>query len=151
MTKQHLNPPELFNSRQYGFSQVVSAQGGKTIYLSGQVGWDARQQMTGLGDLAAQTRQALRNIVIGLRAAGASLEDIVSMRIYILTSELVNSAAISAALLEFFPENPPATTWIGVQALANPDFLVEIEPVAVIEAVFEAVFEAVIEAVIEPG
>ena len=132
MTKEYFNPPELFDSLQYGFSQVVAARGNKTIYLSGQVGWDARQQMTAPSDLAAQARQALRNIETGLRAAGAGLLDVVSMRIYILASELEHSAAISAALREFFPNNPPATTWIGVPALANPEFLVEIEPVAII-------------------
>lgn len=133
MPKQSLNPPELFNSLQYGFSQVVTARGCRTIYLSGQVGWDAGQQIAGPGDLAAQTRQALRNIEIGLAAAGASLQDVVSMRIYILASELGHTAPIREALLEIFPGDPPATTWIGVQALANPDFLVEIEPLAIVE------------------
>lgn len=132
MAIEHFNPPELFDSLQYGFSQVVAAQGSTTIYLSGQVGWDASQQMAAPGDLGAQARQALRNVESGLRAAGASLEDVVSLRIYILTSELHNQAAIRTALCEFFPKNPPAATWIGVQALSEPDFLIEIEPVAVI-------------------
>jgi 2-iminobutanoate/2-iminopropanoate deaminase len=133
MPNQSLNPPELFNSLQYGFSQVVSAKGCRTIYLSGQVGWDAGQQIVGPGDLAAQTRQALRNIATGLAAAGASLQDVTSMRIYIVANELERTSAIREALLDFFTSDPPATTWIGVQALANPDFLVEIEPVAVVD------------------
>ncbi len=132
MPKQSLNPPQLFNSLQYGFSQVVAAQGRTIVHLSGQVGWDADQQIVGPGDLAAQTRQALRNIEIGLQAAGGGLQDVVSMRIYILVNELAHSAAIREALLDFFPSDPPATTWIGVQALADPEFLIEIEPVAVL-------------------
>jgi enamine deaminase RidA (YjgF/YER057c/UK114 family) len=133
MPKEYLDPETLFPSRPYGFSQIVTAHGGKTVYISGQVGWDARQQLTGSGDLGAQTRQALRNIETAVRAAGGELADVVSMRIYIVGDRLEESRVIQEALLEFFPDVRPATTWICVQALANPDFLIEIEPVAVIE------------------
>jgi len=133
MAKQCINPTELFDSLQYGFSQVVTTRGSRTVYLSGQVGWDAEQQIVDPHDLAAQTRQALRNIETGLRSSGAGLEDIVSMRIYIVISELKRTSAIRDALLDFFPVDPPATTWIGVQGLADPEFLVEIEPVAILD------------------
>jgi 2-iminobutanoate/2-iminopropanoate deaminase len=134
MPKKVFNPPELFPSLQYGFSQIVTATGGTTIYLSGQVGWDVSQQIVGPGDLHAQARQALRNVETAVRIAGGDLSDVVSMRIYIVHSQMGNSRAIREALQEFFPgDSPPATTWIGVQSLANADFLVEIEAIAVIE------------------
>lgn len=132
MPKQTIEPPELFPSRPYGFSQVVVAPGGRTVYISGQVGWDAARVMAGPGDLGAQTRQALRNVEIAVRAAGGSLPDVVSLRIYIVGERLEQSEVIQAALKEFFPADPPAATWVVVQALANPDFLIEIEPIAVI-------------------
>lgn len=135
MPKQYLNPTDLFPSVQYGFSQIVTASGGQTVYLSGQVAWDAEQQIVGGEELGAQTRQALRNIDVAMQAAGGSLADVVSMRIYIVKEKLGEMAAVSAALKEFFPaERAPATTWVGVYALADPAFLVEIEAVGVIQA-----------------
>lgn len=132
MAKEYINPDSLFNSQQYGFSQVVTARGGKTIYLSGQVAWDEKQQIVGPGDFRAQVWRTFRNIEIALKAAGAGLEDVVSMRIYILTEKVKDTHPVSVALKSFFPAGHlPATTWIGVQSLANEDFLIEIEVIAV--------------------
>ena len=133
MTKKRIDPDELFPSRQYGFSQIVVSQGSKTVYFSGQVAWDAREQIVGPNDFRAQTFQAMRNVETAVKAAGGSLTDIVSMRIYIVTDKLAQSSAVSEALLSFFPEDQlPTTTWIGVPALANEGFLIEIEPIAVL-------------------
>lgn len=134
MAKEYLNPPELFDSVQYGFSQGVTSQGGKTVYLSGQVAWNEQQQMANPDDLGQQTRQALQNIAVAMQAAGGSLSDVVSLRIYIVDRKMADRSAIGPALKEFFPgHTPPASTWIGVPSLANPDFLIEIEAIAVIE------------------
>lgn len=134
MPKDYLNPKTLFPSQQYGFSQIVVSSDGKTVHLSGQVAWDAQQQLVGPGDLSAQTWQALRNVETAMQAAGGTLADVVSMRIYIVESELDSSGHITEALKAFFPEDrAPATTWIGVRALANADFLIEIEATGVIE------------------
>jgi enamine deaminase RidA (YjgF/YER057c/UK114 family) len=134
MPKEYLNPTELFPSLQYGFSQIVTSTGGKMVFLSGQVGWNEQQQIVGSGDLRAQTWQTFRNIETGLKAVGGSLTDVVSLRIYIVEEKLAESQHISAALQEFFPaSHAPATTWLGVRALANEEFLIEIEAIAVIE------------------
>lgn len=134
MAKEYINPPELFPSLQYGFSQIVSSSAGKLVFLSGQVAWDEQQRIVGPDDLRLQTRQALRNVETAVAAAGGQLRDVVSMRIYILEDKLAESRAITEALKAFFPqEQAPATTWIGVRALANEEFLIEIEAIAVIE------------------
>jgi enamine deaminase RidA (YjgF/YER057c/UK114 family) len=134
LPKEYINPPELFPSLQYGFSQIITCTGGKTVYLSGQVAWDERQQIIGADDLLAQTRQTIQNIRVAVQAAGGSLTDVVSMRIYIVESKLEEGHHIREALQEFFPvEHAPTTTWIGVRSLANKEFLVEIEAIAVIE------------------
>ncbi len=131
--KKTIHPPQLFDSRAYGFSQVATVDGGRPIFMSGQVGWDENQQIVGPGDLRAQTWRAFENIDAGLRSAGSSLADVVSLRIYIVASQLEHSAVVSEALLHFFPgDDPPVSTWIGVVALANPDFLIEIEPLAIV-------------------
>lgn len=134
MANTAINPAGLFQSRQYGFSQAVSASGRRTIYFSGQVGWDEHEQVVGQGDLRAQTIQSLKNLQVCLQAAGAALPDVVSLRIYIRQDVIDQGSHIKDALLQFFPgDSPPAATWIGVPSLADPDFLVEIEAVAVID------------------
>ena len=135
MPKQHLNPPDLFPSLQYGFSQIVTATPEKMIFLSGQVAWDAQQNLIGSNDLRVQARQALRNVEAALGAAGALLTDLVAMRLYIVDYEASRDASqITEALKAVFKgSEPPACTWIGVAALANEGFLIEIEATAVME------------------
>ncbi|GAB4270492.1 MAG: RidA family protein [Candidatus Promineifilaceae bacterium] len=133
MSKISLNPAALFNSRQYGFSQIVVAQGSRTVYLSGQVAWDENEQIVGAGDLRAQVWQSLRNVETAVTHAGGTLEDVVSLRIYIRHDWMDKTAPISEGLKALFPNNPPATTWIGVQSLARPEFLIEIEGTAVLD------------------
>jgi 2-iminobutanoate/2-iminopropanoate deaminase len=132
MAKTCLNPPTLFDSQQYGFSQIVVAEGRKTVYISGQVGWDAKQNIGDPGDLGVQTRRALANLDTAVRAAGGTRDDFVSLRIYIVGEHIHKATPVREGLLEFFHSGRlPASTWIGVPALASPDFLVEIEAVAV--------------------
>jgi len=134
MPKEHINPPSLFPSLQHGFSQIVTAQGGKTVYLSGQTAWDANKRIVGGMDLGEQTRQALRNVRIAVEAAGGTMADVVSLRIYVVNCKPEDTAAVGEAIREFFPSgSPPASTWLGVTSLAVRDFLIEIEAVAVVE------------------
>jgi enamine deaminase RidA (YjgF/YER057c/UK114 family) len=134
MPKEYINPKGLFPSLQYGFSQIVASAGGKMVFLSGQVGWNEQQQMIGPNDLKAQTWQTFKNIETAMRAAGGTLTDVVSMRIYIVEEKLDEDHYITEVLKAFFPEDQaPATTWIGVRALANKEFLIEIEAIGVIE------------------
>ncbi len=131
MTKQSLNPNTLFNSLQYGFSQIVVAEGSRTVHFSGQVAWDKNENIVGENDLRAQVWQSLRNVETAVTTAGATLNDIVALRIYIVQSWMDKTAPVSEGLKEFFPFNPPAATWIGVHSLARPEFLIEIEGTAV--------------------
>ena len=132
MAKQSLNPDSLFNSVQYGFSQIVVAQGSRTVYFSGQVAWDENQNIVGENDLRAQVWQSLRNVETAVSTAGATLNDIAALRIYIVQDWMDKTAPVSEGLKQFFPESPPTATWIGVQSLARPEFLIEIEGTAVI-------------------
>ena len=134
MPKEYFNPPDLFQSLQYGFSQVVTATPGKMVFLSGQVAWDSQQHLVGGMDLRAQTIHALHNVEEALSIAGACLSDIVTMRLYIVDYDSQKAPQITGALKAVFREqDPPACTWIGVSALANEGFLIEIEATAVID------------------
>ena len=130
MTKRCLNPELLFKSVDHGFSQAVLATG-TMVFVSGQVAWNVERQIVGR-TLVEQTRQSLRNLEVALDAAGGSMNDVASVRIYIVEAERANLHQISEALREAFPSDPPASTWIGVSFLANQDFLVEIEATALI-------------------
>jgi enamine deaminase RidA (YjgF/YER057c/UK114 family) len=134
MPKEVSNPPTLFASVRHGFSQAVVCRGGRTVYVSGQTAWDAARTVVGGQDLGEQTRQALRNIREALQAVGGSLPDVVSLRIYIVNYRPDMAAPICEALRAFFPgDSPPASTWVGVSALASEDFLIEIEAIASID------------------
>jgi len=131
MPTQFLNPPELTPTS--GWTQVVTSIGGKTIYVSGQVGVDGRGQVVGKGDLKAQAEQTFANLEIALKAAGASFRDVVKMNLYVvgLKPELVPLVReVRARYVD--RDNPPASTLVGVSALVGADWLIEIEVVAVV-------------------
>ncbi len=118
----------------YGFSQVVIATGKKMVFISGQTAWDAEKNIVGGDSVLEQARQAFRNLEQGMEAAGGTLKDVVALRIYVVDYQAESGTAVGAALREFFsPQNPPASTWIGVSALADPEFLIEIEATAVLD------------------
>jgi enamine deaminase RidA (YjgF/YER057c/UK114 family) len=134
MPKEYIDPPALFRSQDHGFSQAVMASGTRTVYVSGQTAWDATKQLVGGDDLAAQARQALRNVRIAVEASGGTVTDIVSLRLYVVGYRPESAAAVGGALRECLTEGVmPATTWIGVASLADPGFLIEVEATAVLE------------------
>jgi enamine deaminase RidA (YjgF/YER057c/UK114 family) len=130
-TIEHLRPEGLFHNP--AFSQVVTASGTKTIYISGQVSIDENGALIGQGDLGAQTAQAMRNLGLALAAAGATFADVVKITTFVVNYAPEQRAVISKARSPFFAGGePPASTLLGVAALAVPEWLIEIEAVAVI-------------------
>lgn len=133
MPKECINPNNLFPSLPHGFSQMVIATGRKTVFISGQTAWDKQKNIVGGGSVLEQARQAFRNLEEAMEAAGGTLRDIVALRIYVVDYQAECGTAVGIVLREFFSENPPASTWIGVSALADPEFLIEIEATAVLD------------------
>ena len=134
MPKEYLNPNSLFSSLPHGFSQVVIATGRKLVFISGQTAWDSRKNIVGGDSVLEQARQAFRNLEKALETAGGTLKDVVALRIYVVDYQAESGTAVDTALREFFSsENPPASTWMGVSALAVPEFLIEIEATAVLD------------------
>ena len=134
MARTHINPESVFPSLGYGFSQAVLASGRRTLYVSGQTAWDADQRIVGGRDLGAQARQAFTNVRRVVEAAGGTLDDVVCLRIYVVDYRPEHAEAVGSALRECFAGSTrPASTWLGVSSLARPEFLIEIEAVAVME------------------
>jgi len=112
-----------------GYTQVVTVEdrGVKTVYVSGQVGRGS--------DLQAHAETAFSGVAEQLTAAGASMSDVVKIRIYVANFDPADYGIISAARLAAFPEEAwPVSTMLGVNALAREDLRVEIEATAVVAA-----------------
>ncbi len=116
------------------FAQVVAATGSRTIYTAGQVSIDERGAVVGARDLAAQTAQAMRNVGRALAAPGATYADIVKITTYVVGYKPEHRAVIGQARAPFFSKaTPPASTLVGITALALPEWLIEIEAVTVVD------------------
>ncbi len=118
-------------SGQTLYSHVVTVRGGRTVYISGQLSRDEKGQVVGAGDMSAQIEQVGRNLKVCLAAAGAALDDLVKSTTFVTDIDLffkfpeIRARAFGAAL--------PASTTAEVRRLSHPDFLVEVEAVAVVE------------------
>ncbi len=131
-TIEHPRPDGLLHNA--GFSQVVVASGTRSVHTAGQVSIDERGTLVGAGDLAAQTAQAMRNVGLALAAAGANYTDIVKITTYVVNYKPEHRTVIGQARAPFFAGGtPPASTLVGVTALALPEWLVEIEAIAVVD------------------
>ena len=129
----HIQPPELFDSARFGFTQVVTSPPGKLVFVSGQTAWSRELKLVGESDLGAQAKQALANLGHALSAAGARPSDVTMLRVYVVDLKPENAAEIGPHVSGFFDGAPPAaSTWVGVQALAAPGLRIEIEAVAVL-------------------
>ncbi|QHT70299.1 RidA family protein [Rhodocytophaga rosea] len=137
MKKHYINPPALPDWSNM-FTQIVVTEknGLRLIHISGQVGVDADKIIAGKDNLQAQTHQALINLKIALASAGAQVSDVVKLVVYVVHYQYAQAAIIREELRMFFPENRlPALSLIGVAALADLDFLIEIDAEAISEII----------------
>lgn len=118
-----------------GYSQVVCAQPGTLIFISGQVSVDADGNLIGAGDLRRQTEQAMQNLEAALAAAGATFAHVVKVNWYVKNYQPSHLPIIrEIRARHFHPTHPPAGTLAGVAELADPEFLIEVEAIAVIHS-----------------
>jgi enamine deaminase RidA (YjgF/YER057c/UK114 family) len=128
---QHINPDGLNNNP--AFTNVITVTGSaKTIYIGGQDALDASGNIVGKGDIKHQTLQVLNNLQIALSAAGAELEHIIKWNIYVVQGQPIQPGLEAFQQVWGRRPNPPVITMAFVSGLANPDFLVEMDAIAVI-------------------
>ena len=128
---EHLNPEGL--PQNPAFSNVVVVTGPvRTIYIGGQDAVDATGQIVGVDDIGAQTAQVLANIQTALEAAGAGLEHVVKWTILIVQGQPLEPGFAEFQRVWGERPNPPVITVAFVSALARPEFLVEMEAIAVV-------------------
>lgn len=127
---EHVRPEGLANNPAY--TQVVTGRGARTVYVSGQVAIDAEGAVVGHGDLAAQTEQVMTNLSIALTAAGTTFADVVKIVTYVVDYRPEHRTIIGEVRNRHLPAGaPPASTLLGVTALAAPEYLIEIEAIAI--------------------
>jgi enamine deaminase RidA (YjgF/YER057c/UK114 family) len=126
-----LKPEGLSEPR--GYSHVVVTTGSRIVFLAGQVALDPEGNLVGGGDVGAQAEQVYRNIATALAAAGADVSDVAKLTTYVVghRGELLHH--VMEARRTIFGDHTPASTFIGVQALARPEYLIEVEAIAVLD------------------
>jgi enamine deaminase RidA (YjgF/YER057c/UK114 family) len=130
----YLNPPELPDWSSF-FSQVICVEehGIRHVFISGQVGVDAQKRLAGDGGFEAQTERAFENLGTALASAGGAWEDVVKLTIYVVGYEEARATVIGRAIrARFAAGRLPTCSLIGVQALAESRFAIEVEAIALV-------------------
>ena len=128
--KQIINPPELPVPR--GFSHGIAIEGGRLLMLAGQDASDAKGKIVAPGDLLAQYEQVVKNLKAVVEAAGATLQDVVKLNIYVTDRNAYRAQLkpLGEIYRAYFGRHYPAMALFEVKGLFNPDAMIEMEGVA---------------------
>ena len=129
MPSEIVNPSGVHEPIGRSYSHARKA--GNTIYVAGQVALDVEGNLVGKGDIVAQTDQVFTNLQAVLAAAGTSFSDVAKLTTYLTSRE--DLPGFREGRQRHFTGDPPANTLVIVSGLASPDFLLEIEAVAVVD------------------
>jgi 2-iminobutanoate/2-iminopropanoate deaminase len=122
----------VIRAGQPAYTHVVTVSGtGKMIFVAGQLARDANGNCVGKGDMRAQIQQVGENIKTCLEAAGATLADIVKTNTYV--TDYQEFAKHPDMRMRYFGPATPTSTTVQISRLADPDAMVEIEAIAVID------------------
>jgi 2-iminobutanoate/2-iminopropanoate deaminase len=128
------NPPAL--SKPNGYSHVVEVTSGKIIYIAGQVSLDREGRMIGNEDFPGQVQQVFANLDEAVRSAGGSFHDVVKLNYYCVDRvDRSQLPALRETRDQYVnTQAPPASTLVFVSGLVRPEWLIEIEAIAVISS-----------------
>lgn len=131
MDKQFIHPPELFKHPAY--SRVITVTGpNKLIFIAGQTATDENYKPVAVGDMRGQYHCVMEGLTIQLKAAGATWDDVVFRRLFVLDMDaFIKIQTDPTMTFPWHPDRPPPSTLIGVTRLSHPDFLIEIDLLAV--------------------
>lgn len=131
MTLKPINPSALPTPAAY--THIVVATGARLVFIAGQEPEDEQGKLVGAGDLAAQARQVFANVGRALAAAGARPEQVAKITIFVVGYRREQLPVIDEARAAMFGDHKPADTLVGVEALSRPEFLIEVEAIAVLD------------------
>lgn len=129
---KHINPEGLIKNP--AFSQIVITSGkGNTIYIGGQNAVNREREIVGIGNIALQTDQVMKNLETALHACDATFNDLVKLTIHIVQGE--NALAAFQVAQNFLTKatHPPVITVLFVAGLINPNFLLEVDAIAFVK------------------
>ena len=129
MAKKAFNPEGMPIPRG-SYSQVVIAKPGRMVFIAGNTASGPEGKTVGVGDVRAQTREALNKLIRGVEGAGGTKEDMVSLTVF--TTDARYHWDVNDVRCEVFGSNFPTSTMVQVVALARPELLVEINAIAVV-------------------
>ncbi len=127
MKRTAYQPPDVFVPAGKTYSHGVIVEAGRTLYVAGQTARDEQGRVVCKGDAAGQTRQVLENMKRVIEGAGGRMEDVAKTTVYL--TDIKYRDAVGRVRQEFFKGEAPANTLLVISALADPDFLVEIEAI----------------------
>ncbi len=129
MPREIIQPRGVWDPRPR-FAQVTKI--GNQVYIAGQTAMDEKGNVIGKGDIEAQTRQVFENLQKCLEAAGAGFDQVVKLNIF-STNLDAHLATIANFRKKYFPREPVASTTVQIPRLVHPDWLLEIEAIAILE------------------
>jgi 2-iminobutanoate/2-iminopropanoate deaminase len=129
MATKVIQPKELSDPRPR-YSQGILAEGGKLLFIAGQTASDKEGNVVGKGDIEAQTHQVFKNLSAVLKDVGGSLDQLVMTTTYITDRKY--REGYNRVRQQYYKKNSPTSTLVVVTGLANPDYLIEINGIAVI-------------------
>lgn len=131
-TVERMNPDGMYKPNLGVYSQVTKSTGGTIVHVAGTVAMDKDGNLVGKGDIAAQAKCVWDNLVISLKAAGATPADVVKINSFVTdVDDYIKH--IGPLLQDVFGDKRPVSTLVEVSRLVNPDWLVEIEATAIID------------------
>jgi len=130
MTLERIHPEGL--ARPETYTHVVIAAGSRLVFVAGQVAEDEDGNIVGHNDFPTQARQVFSNVGRALAGAGARPEQVARLGIFVVALQAGHLPVIEAARLALFGDHKPVDTLLGVQTLAHPGCLLEVEAIAVI-------------------
>ena len=122
--------PKSLSDPRPRYSQGILADGGNLLFIAGQTASDKDGNVVGKGDIEAQTHQVYKNLTAVLEEAGGSLENLVMTTTYITGREY--REGYNRVRQQYYKKNSPTSTLVIVTGLASPDYLIEINGVAVL-------------------
>ena len=127
MPAEYIQPPDLNRAPTY----TPTVKAGNTVYIAGQTSVDEKGEVVGKGDITAQTTQVMENLGKALRAGGADFGNLVKITVYITDPRF--REPVAAVRAKYLKDPKPASTLVVCAGLASPDYLVEIEGIAVVD------------------
>ncbi|HTM07291.1 MAG TPA: RidA family protein [Verrucomicrobiae bacterium] len=122
--------PKSLNDPRPRYTHGILAEGGKLLFIAGQTASDKEGNVVGKGDIEAQTHQVYKNLTAVLQEAGGSLDNLVMTTTFIVDRKY--REGYNKVRMQYYKQHPPTSTLVIITGLAHPDYLIEINGIAVL-------------------